>query len=296
MIFVSDYGLPVILANLFLRKPIVIRVVADFAWEFAQRHRWIPESQTVQEFQNVPQAIRVKLLRWLQRQYLHVACQVIVPSLHVAQLVQTWGITPTIIYNAVGSHLFEDAIPSPYHHLSHPLLITVARLTSVKGVDVLLKALAYLQAFYPTAQLLIVGEGPDRESLGDLSVRLGLDSSVHFTGALPLEQVASMLKISDIFVLGSRTEGLPHVVLEAMAGGLPVVATHVGGIPEIVRHGENGLLVQPENPQVLAMAVKQLLDDPAMVTRFKKASILTLQKFSWYNMVNSYVLLLERAK
>lgn len=296
VIFVSDYGLPVAVVNLFLRKPMVIRVVADFAWEFAQRHNWIPLSQTVQEFQTAPQTIRVWWLRWLQRQYLRVARQVIVPSLHVAQLVQNWGIVPTIIYNAVEPHLFENPTPSLYLNLSHPLLITVARLTPVKGVDVLLQALAYLQDFYPMAQLLIVGEGPAREALGDLSVRLGLVSSVHFTGALPLEQVASILKSSDIFVLGSRTEGLPHVVLEALAIGLPVVATHVGGTPEVVRHDENGLLVPPENPQALAMAVKQLLDDPAMMTRFKKAGMLTLQKFSWQDMVNSYVSLLERAK
>ena len=138
-----------------------------------------------------------------------------------------------------------------------PVLVgTVARLDSVKRVDVLLHALTSLPQVYS----LIVGEGPKRASLLALSKRLDLTDRVRLVGHQ--ENVSAWLAALDVFVLSSDWEGMPNALLEAMAAGLPVVATAVGGIPDVVVEGVNGFLVPPRDPTSLAQAITRMLDDP----------------------------------
>lgn len=140
---------------------------------------------------------------------------------------------------------------------------TVCRLVEPKkGLAVLLQAAARLkeQAVAPGFQLLIVGEGPAYVSLRDRCERLGLTPWVVFAGMR--RDVAGLLPLLDIFVLPSLYEGFGIAILEAMAAGRPVVATAVGGIPEVVVHGETGLLVPPGDPVALADALHELLAHP----------------------------------
>ena len=143
-----------------------------------------------------------------------------------------------------------------------PVIGTVCRLVEpTKGLSILLEALAELnRAGMTSCQLLIVGEGPDRERLGQLASRLGIASQVVFAGMR--RDIPRVLPLLDVFVLPSLYEGFGIAILEAMAAGRPVVATTVGGIPEIVTHGETGLLVPPGDPIILAKAIQQLLEHP----------------------------------
>jgi len=139
---------------------------------------------------------------------------------------------------------------------------TVANLNWRKGHAFLLWAFAKVVSQQPGARLLLVGEGPLRESLEDLTRELRLTEDVRFLGRRT--DVADLLPALDLFVLPSVTEGLGVALMEAMAVGLPCVATRVGGVPEVVADGETGLLVPPRDPEALAEAMLRLLPDTAL--------------------------------
>ncbi|MDO8962995.1 MAG: glycosyltransferase family 4 protein [Coriobacteriia bacterium] len=141
-----------------------------------------------------------------------------------------------------------------------PVVGCIARLELVKGVDVFIRAAA--AATGSAARFVIVGDGSQREALEALASDLGVSGSVTFTGVLA-PATPALAKL-DVVVVPSRSEGLPMVVLEAMALERPVVASAVGGIPEAVDDGVTGLLVPPDDPEALAAAITRLLDDPAM--------------------------------
>ena len=141
-----------------------------------------------------------------------------------------------------------------------PVLVTVAVQREPKGIQHMLAALPEVAAAFPAVRYLLVGDGPHRPALEEQVRALGLDGRVLFAGAR--DDVARMLSAADLFVLPSLTEALPTVLAEAMAAGRPIVATTVGGIPEMVRHGEAALLVPPADPEALAAAVCRLLANP----------------------------------
>ncbi|NNF27487.1 MAG: glycosyltransferase [Gemmatimonadetes bacterium] len=134
----------------------------------------------------------------------------------------------------------------------------VARFHEIKGVDVLVEAWAEVARTHPPATLLLLGDGPQRPALEDRAGALGIKERIRFLGYR--DNVLEGLWASDIVVVPSRMEGLSLAALEAMATGLPVVATRVGGLPEIVEDGTNGFLAAPEDPSDLARAIGQALD------------------------------------
>lgn len=136
----------------------------------------------------------------------------------------------------------------------------VGRLSSEKGADVLLRALALLpRERYPDLKLVVVGDGPQRPELEQLIRSLGVEDRVEMMGTR--HDVPEILATLDIFALPSRREGLPLALLEAMAAGLPVVASAVGGVPEAINRAELGLLVPPEDPAALSRALARLADE-----------------------------------
>ena len=142
---------------------------------------------------------------------------------------------------------------------------TVARLDKVKGIDVLLRSLSKVNA----ATLVIVGDGPERQALETLAQDLGIAERIHWTGNR--RDVEHLLSAFDLLVQPSLHEGLPNAVLEAMACGLPVVATAVGGTPEVVEDGVTGMLVPPRVPDALADGVNHLLRDHTLRRKMGQA-------------------------
>lgn len=149
------------------------------------------------------------------------------------------------------------------------VLATVARFDPVKGLEVLLRALPLILARVPEAQLLIVGDGSQRETLRGLARTLDPGGRVVFAGAIP--DVARVLPLVDLYVTASRREGLPLAVLEAMACGLPVLATEAPGHVDAVEHGVTGRLVPVDDVPGLAAAAADLLRDPALRARMGQA-------------------------
>ena len=140
-------------------------------------------------------------------------------------------------------------------------LLFVGRLAAVKGVAVLFEALASLRQTHPDLRLTLIGDGPERAALESLTYTLGLSDVSAFLGYQSQDQVAAALSAHDIFVLPSFAEGVPVVLMEAMAARLPVIATAVGGVGELV-DATSGLIVPPGDAEALAHAIDTLLTNP----------------------------------
>ena len=141
-----------------------------------------------------------------------------------------------------------------------PIVGTVARLVHLKGVDVFLKAAEAVLKKFPSTQFVVVGDGAEAHELKRMSQALGIAPSVRFLGSRG--DVADTARVFNVGVLSSRTEGLPMAILEYMSLSVPVVATNVGGVSEMVGHGETGLLISEDDPSALAGALEVLLSDP----------------------------------
>ena len=154
-----------------------------------------------------------------------------------------------------------------------PVLIAAGRLVGKKGFDTLVEACAILRSQRVDFQCRIHGDGPERDTLTRLIVQHQLTTLVSLEGWTPAPQLLRAMEGATVFAMPSRVadggdrDGIPNVVLEAMAVGLPVVATRLSGIPEAVLDGRTGLLVEPGNPAELADALRRLIDDEALRDR-----------------------------
>jgi glycosyltransferase involved in cell wall biosynthesis len=164
--------------------------------------------------------------------------------------------------------------------LGSPVVGSVAMFRGSKGHPQLLQAFARVRERHPRASLLLVGDGIRRPWVEQLAREAGLADAVVFTGFRP--DVPALLGTMDCFVLAStRTEGVPQALLQAFATGVPVVASRIGGIPEVVTDGETGLLVESESVPALAAAIERVLDDPdAAARRARAARALVEARFS----------------
>lgn len=169
------------------------------------------------------------------------------------------------IPNGIDGSLFDAAVDvAAVRHslgvpLDVPLLALGARLAEQKGITYLLDAMARLEARQPKLHLVLAGDGPLRSALEAQANALGLSQRVHFVGVRL--DMPDVLRASDIFVMPSLWEGLPMIILEALAGGVPIVASSVGGVPSAVIDGQTGSLVPAQDPDRLADALHHMLED-----------------------------------
>lgn len=145
------------------------------------------------------------------------------------------------------------------------LVLMVGVIRSVKRHEIALRAFGRFLERHPSAHLVLAGEGPMQERMEQLATELAIAERVHFLGHR--EDVPDLLGAADLVLLTSRSEGVPQAVTQALGLGVPVVATAVGGVPELVIHERTGLLVPPEDPQAAAEAMARLADDPALAAR-----------------------------
>lgn len=180
------------------------------------------------------------------------------------------------ISNGVDTRCFK---PSPSGRVSAGKVIFVGRLDAMKAVHVLIEAFKKLKDEGSAASLDIIGDGPDMDRLKRLKDSLGLNRSVNFCGEK--QGVAKHLQESTVFVLPSLSEGLSNVILEAMACALPVVVTRVGGTADLIQDGINGILVEPNSPDLLKEALKRILEDKNLAEKMGAEARKTVEeKFS----------------
>jgi glycosyltransferase involved in cell wall biosynthesis len=175
------------------------------------------------------------------------------------------------------------------------VVCAVARLHLLKGIDLLLRAVAELKPRWPSLRTVIVGAGAEEESLRRLAAKECLDDVVHFTGYRA--DARRLMRAADLIVVPSRREGLPLAVIEAMAARKPVVAANVGGIPEAVVDGATGLLFSPENVAALGESIERLLGDANLRAALGDAARARVEReFSEAAMVAKTAALYEEAK
>ena len=172
-----------------------------------------------------------------------------------------------IVHCGVDPELYRRA----HHEGQGKRLLFVGRLAAVKGLPVLFEAIAQLRQDRPNIILTIAGDGPDRQQLVQRAKELNIEENVRFLGYQSQSQVRELLAETDVFVMSSFAEGVPVVLMEAMAAGLPVVATRIAGVAELVEDGVSGFLVPPGDATALAERVAALLDDEDLRNRFGKA-------------------------
>jgi glycosyltransferase involved in cell wall biosynthesis len=167
----------------------------------------------------------------------------------------------SFVRNAVAPHDGSppEALPPGCQDGDAVLIGRVARLEPEKGMEVFVDAAAKLAPAWPRAQFLVIGDGPLRAQLEHQAERLGIDDRVHFLGFR--SDGRALIANLDVLAISSHSDGSPLAIVEAMAAGVPVVATETGGIPDQIRDGVDGLLVEPGNPGAFAGALESLLCD-----------------------------------
>jgi glycosyltransferase involved in cell wall biosynthesis len=229
---------------------------------------------------------RQQLLWWsLQR-----ATRVLAVSDAARTQLHAHGLAPertATLYNGVDVERFAGVTPAEVASVerelaladAHPRILTVAVLRPGKGVDTMLDALPAVRAGFPTACYLVAGDGAERPALERRARRLGVHRHVRFLGSRA--DVPRLLALADVAVLPSQADLLPTAVIEAMAAATPVIASGVGGIPEIIEDGLTGRLVPPGDPAALARACRELLAAPARAAEIaERARAVAHDRFS----------------
>ena len=254
------------------RRPLVVKLVSDEVFERLRRSGRF--EGPLDDFQLVHGGARTKFLRrtrnWALRRARHVFC----PSAYLREVALGWGIDPgrvSVLPNAAPElpHLPSRDELRAELQLDGSVLAFAGRLGPQKALGAALEAIAVV----PEVTLAIAGDGPDREALEARSRELGLHGRARFLGTLSRGAVLRLFRAADGSLLSSSWENFPHTVVEALAVGTPVIATAVGGVPEVVKEGGNGLLVQPGDPAELASAIRRFFEDDALRRRLGEAAV-----------------------
>jgi glycosyltransferase involved in cell wall biosynthesis len=217
---------------------------------------------------------------WWQsfQQTINKATTVVAVSEKSAEALRTvCGVTQPIV---VANPIVADPMASGWqrngrsHEQNPPIhLTTVARLYVTKGLVYLLEAIVQVRKTHPATEFKVYGDGSLRQELLDYASQLGLDGNAIFVGPFTTrEELSCIMSQTDIFVMSSILEGQPLGVVEAMAYGCPIVTTSVGGIPELIQEGVNGLLCAPSDPTCLAQNIRRLIEDPALRQKLGQAA------------------------
>ncbi len=204
--------------------------------------------------------------------------------------------TPYVIHNGIDTDYFDPQAIDSNRRLDwiqrleaqdRPLIGIAARLTRQKGHRFLLKAFSELLPSHPDALMLIAGDGEERAALESLVLELGITGNVRFLGSV--KDIRGFLSILDLFVHPSLFEGLGIAVIEAMSMELPIVATKVDGLLEMISDGTEGILVEPGNPMALALAMNRIMDDPELRQAMgRNARRRSVNQFSLKTMIDKY--------
>ena len=218
------------------------------------------------------------LSRWgrLLRPWLSLAHEIVVPSEHLEAVFARHGYPVRVIHNVVDTRRFRYRDRRPLR----PRLISTRNLEPHYRVDDTLVAFAHVRARYPEATLTIAGAGAEEGRLRTLAGPLGA-RRIRFLGRVDPAAMPALYDADDIFVNASVVDNQPVSVLEAFAAGLPVVTTPTGGIAQLVRDGETGVVVPPDDPQAIARAVTALLDDPARAERIARRARAEADGYTW---------------
>lgn len=205
------------------------------------------------------------------------ASLVIVPSGFLQAVFARYGVSAEIVPNIVDLSRFRPTL----RRQGDPRLIVTRNLEDIYDIPTAIRAFALVRDRHPSARLTIAGSGPRREALERLCAELQVSDSVNFSGRVDNDAIPSLYQSADVLMNPSRVDNMPISLLEAMASGVPIVSTNVGGIPYMVEDGKTALLVPPGDPQAMAAAVIRILADPKLASRLRDDSLQSARAYSW---------------
>ncbi|MBX7142927.1 MAG: glycosyltransferase family 4 protein [Oligoflexia bacterium] len=283
----EGYAFPIL--RLLGRHPL-LKIVGDSVWERARNLGLT--NLDIDQFQhsdvsNEPYLAPIARAR---RAQLAAAWKIVTPSEYLKGLVVGWGVNQdkvVVINNAVEAPTKESSIAIPQKSTSIRAIF-VGRLTNWKGLETVLLALVNS----PNVELVVCGDGSELPLMSGLARQLKVSERVKFLGRVSHPDVLAWLKSSDVAVLPSLYEGLSHTLLDALAHGLPVIASRCGGNPELVRDGISGFLVPPQNPAAICDALNTLRDNQTLRVSMGQAARAVSSNYSLHKMVTAYADLL----
>lgn len=216
--------------------------------------------------------------RWV-RPSLRRAARVVVPSGYLQSVFAEFGVAARVIPNIVDLELFRPGRPRAYHE--PPVLVITRNLEAIYGIDSALQALVLLGQQGVKAELRIAGSGPQEAALRARAASLGVAGQVRFEGRLDRDAILKLYADADLMLNPSRVDNMPNSVIEALACGLPVVSTNVGGVPYIVEHEQTALLVPVDKPEAMAAAVLRLCREPDLGARLRSNGLRQVQAWGW---------------
>jgi glycosyltransferase involved in cell wall biosynthesis len=276
----------------FARRPLVVKLVSDEAFERAARSGRF--GGTLDEFQGMRGGARVRFLRTTRNAALRRATRVVVPSAYLRDLALGWGVPAERLVVVPNPAPPLPALPGHDDArrrlgLNGFTLAAASRLTRQKALDDALAAIAEVE----DVSLVVAGDGPERATLERRAADLGIAGRVRFAGPLSRDEVLTLYRAADAALLTSAWENLPHSVVEALAVGTPVVATAVGGVPEVVHDGENGLLVPSGDVGAIAEAIRRLAHDAGLRTALAAHAASSVAEFDEARLLERIVGIIE---
>lgn len=271
LLFESTIALKVLRRGL-----MVVKIVGDLAWEKSVAKNL--GSLNIEEFQKKYVDFRTFLEKKTQSFCVRQADAVITPSQYLKKIILSWGVIEKnihVIYNAVRNEKYDIN----FKNRPNFDLVTVSRLIPLKRIDEVIRLCSR-----NNYSLLVIGDGPEFRNLKSLAA--DLNAQVVFLGHVEKNEIINTMRAGKVFVLNSIHEGLPHVILEAKKAGVPVVATNVGGVPELITHRVDGLLVDRDNHQSLESALSELFRDSVLYARILSNSQTEDHKFTWLFMLS----------
>jgi len=290
-------GLPAMMVAKIFRRRFWLKVVGDYAWEQGRQRFGVKGELDDFVVERKTARWPVKVLFWLEKLVASQAERIIVPSQYLAGIVENWGIKNKIevIYNAIAWPPADLDRMELRRELgwSGKIIFSAGRLVPWKGFVELIEVMPSVFEKNTDAKLYIAGDGPDYQQLEKLIAKLGLAEKVFLLGRVEQRRLWEMIKASDLFFLNTRYEGLSHILIETLALGTPVIATAVGGNPEVIEDGINGYLIQPGDQDELNTKIVQLLNDYNLAQRLAVSGSQVREKFSRANMIAGFIKLLS---
>lgn len=205
------------------------------------------------------------------------AC-LVVPSGFLRAVFGKYGMAADVVPNIVDTQRFRPTEAGPQ---DAPVILVARNLEPIYDNASAIRALALVRARFPAARLVIAGSGPEAASLRQLATTLGLEASVTFSGRVDAADMPDLYRSACVALNPSRVDNMPNSVLEALASGVPVVSTRVGGVPYIVEHEKTALLVEPGAPGQMADAIMRILAEPELAQRLRRHGLAAVQDYTW---------------
>lgn len=262
----------------------VFHVMANSGWSwhlFAAPAVWIGRARRVPVVVNYRGGEAADFLRrsgtavrWTMKR----CAALIVPSGFLQEVFARFAMRAEVVPNVLNLQRFN---PSGPPSAGGPRMLVARNLEAIYDIATALRAFRVVLDRHPAAELFIAGTGPEERRLRELAEQLRVERNVRFTGRLEPDEVAALLRDCHVALNPSRVDNSPNSVLEALASGVPVVSTRVGGVPYIVEHEESALLVPPGDPASMGAAVLRLLDDVVLAERLRSAGLRLVGRYGW---------------